>query len=275
MSNIILIHTALKEEAECIIQALSLKLQSNTSKFKVYSNENIYLTISGIGKINCATCLGAILNELSYKHSITALNIGIAGSSNLAIGTFCNIVKCIDVESLKVYYTDQTLALKGLPSTIETHSKPIICREELTGLNNLVDMELSAFFQSAKYFCSASELYSFKIVSDNLSADFNKDLIKEIFNANLNLLIENINIIKNNIEQADNILTSEETEKIIQVTKNLKFTKSQEFKILDLARYYKLKNNKLPHEFEDFLNVTITQKHQAKLIFDNIRGLFV
>ncbi len=162
-----LIHCALQAEAQYLINYYKLNQDNSVQKFKLFSNEETILIVSGMGKENTKNALHYIFENYEIKK---AINIGIAGccDSSIKIGTlFCTnrLLKNINFASI---------------TCVE---KPLDSDEDLETL--LVDMESSHF----KGVCSkfVKDIYIFKVVSDYLDTTIPKksfviDLIQKSFN---------------------------------------------------------------------------------------------
>lgn len=162
-----LIHTALQAEAQYLINYYKLKQNDSIQDFKLFSNDNIILIVSGVGKEKTKNALNYCFENFQINK---AINIGIAGccDSSIRIGTlFCTnrLLKNINFASITCV------------------DEPLSCDENLETL--LVDME-SAYFKEivSKYI---DDIYIFKVVSDYLDTTIPKksfviDLIQKSFN---------------------------------------------------------------------------------------------
>lgn len=162
-----LIHTALQAEAQYIINFFKLKQDNTIQKFKLFSNDEILLIVSGMGKDKTINALTYMFENYKIKK---AINIGIAGccDDSIKIGTlFCTnrLLKNINFAPI---------------TCVDT---PLESDENLETL--LVDME-SGYFKEivSKYI---EDIYIFKVVSDYLDTTIPKksfviDLIQKSFN---------------------------------------------------------------------------------------------
>lgn len=154
-----LIHTALLCEAQSLINFFKLEIDTtvkNLPKYsKLYSNNELILIVSGIGKENTIQALIFIFETFEIKK---AINLGIAGcgDSSIKIGTlFC---------------TNKLLPNINF-AAITTVDKPLECDSELETL--LVDMEAKYFIQVSKEY-KISNTYIFKVISDHLDLEIPK-----------------------------------------------------------------------------------------------------
>jgi hypothetical protein len=168
----ILIHTALQCEAQCIIE--KYKLKKTNSNPKIYSNEKLVVLIGGIGKENTLKNLNFIFNTYSISK---AINLGIVGCSdiNVPIGA---IFSCFN------HLTD--IAYKPL----KTVNQPQTTNNEE---NMLYDMEASYFLEIVQKHLQNKDIQILKIVSDHLKTTIlKKDQVKQLIHNNLQLLTQYI-----------------------------------------------------------------------------------
>ncbi len=155
----IYIVTALKSEAKPIIDFFNLT-KSDNKKFQIFSNADITLIISDIGKINSAiatTYLCASFDDI-------LINIGMCGSSDFEIGELFQIKKIIDKSSEKVIHLKSPTIFKT--QTITTCDTAQNTPERFK--NTLIDMESFGFYKSAKKFVKDENIYLIKVVSDKI-----------------------------------------------------------------------------------------------------------
>ncbi len=154
----ICIVTALFSEAEALIEYFKLK-KSENKIFSVYTNDNICLVVSGIGKINAAVATTYILKNHKFDK---IFNIGICGTNNKdnKIGFLYLIKTIIDKE------TDKKFILQKNGEVLYCVSKPISKLD--ISKKVLVDMESAGFYQAAVKFAQKDNINILKIVSDFL-----------------------------------------------------------------------------------------------------------
>ena len=146
--------TALKSEAQPIIDFLNLTKKEDKN-FPIFTNQDITLTVSGMGKINSAIAVTYI------KPTNKIINIGICGSSSHKIGNLYKIKKIIDKSSQKVIHLNkdgETLTCVDTPQNNPNEFK-----------NTLVDMESFGFYQASSKFVEKENILLYKIVSDKIS----------------------------------------------------------------------------------------------------------
>ena len=167
----ILIHTALLCEAQSFIE--HYKLKKINSNPKIYSNENLLIVISGIGKENTINSLTYIFNNYIISK---AFNIGIAGCNDLKVPIstlFCTNKIIKNIEYTKLISVDSP---KIAENTILEQSKEKI----------LYDMEGNYFFDYIASKLDLKDIYIFKIISDHLDEKIlPKDYIKLLIKKNI------------------------------------------------------------------------------------------
>lgn len=146
--------TALKSEAQPIIDFLNLTKKEDKN-FPIFTNQDITLIISGMGKINSAIAVTYLAPEEKI------LNIGICGSTSHKLGELFQIKKIIDKSSQKVVHLNQngeTITCVDTPQNNPNQFK-----------NTLVDMESFGFYQASRKFVKKENILLYKIVSDKIS----------------------------------------------------------------------------------------------------------
>ncbi|MBN2401259.1 MAG: hypothetical protein JXN64_02565 [Spirochaetes bacterium] len=170
MNNFIGLVFATKIEASPFIKGLGLK-EKEKKPFKLFSKDNMFLIISGIGKANAAMAASYLISK--YKTDCI-FNIGSAGSSTTQKnpGDIFHIYKVIEFDrpkflnnSLRIHKPD---ILKGFSmASLATQDKPVVSltdRQIISALADLVDMEGAAVVQACRLW--DVKCYVFKIVSD-------------------------------------------------------------------------------------------------------------
>jgi adenosylhomocysteine nucleosidase len=198
---------ALPCEAKSIIHHYKLKHHPRSYLYSTYVNKqhSISLTITGIGK-QCAT--GGVIHAfmfLSASKSDGWINIGIAGHSTLQPGTPILATKIIDDSSGRCWYPQIVFNNEILTETIMTVDKPSSNYQE----DNVIDMEASAFIESANKTGSIELSHSLKIISDNKNNSYkkiNKAYVDKLINSNLPVidkLVEEITLLTEILQKPD------------------------------------------------------------------------
>jgi nucleoside phosphorylase len=162
-----IIHTALPLEAKYLRKALGLKQIHSFRTIDIFSKENTLLVVSGVGKIPTSIALSYVGSQFP-EFSNFWINIGIAGSCHRdrELGSSFLISKASDLSTNHSYYPDLIHQSPWQTATLASADRPWI-GEPPQGYD-LVDMEGSAFFQTALYFVESHQVHSVKIISDYL-----------------------------------------------------------------------------------------------------------
>jgi len=170
-------------EAQPFVQGFGMSLVEK-KPFKIYTGENLYLIISGIGKSNAAMAAAYLV----CKYEIEAIyNLGAAGAvrTDMKLGDIFHIDKVLELDRPRL----MTKGIRELKPNIlkdftaavlATRDTPVIDasdRQETARHADLVDMEGAAVVQASRLF--GIKCYLFKIVSD--TPEHGKD-IDIIFN---------------------------------------------------------------------------------------------
>ncbi len=175
---------ALPAEARSLITHFKLKKHSD-QPFRRYANQDISLTVTGLGKLNAAAAVGwrlAQINNTAYA----LLNLGIAGHALADIGSPCIAHKVIDHSTAINWYPSLSLNTSLASKTLECHDKVV---SQYPTDDVMVDMESSGIWQSATHFLSLELIQSVKIISDNaqnpLSENINTALVVDLIAQNI------------------------------------------------------------------------------------------
>ena len=181
---------ALKAEAKEIINQYKLYSFDHEGPFPIYKNkdQDIWLTISGIGQVNsAAACMFLFLKSNVPPWSIW-VNIGIAGFEE-KIGGLFKIDKIISDSNKYNYYPSRVTKNKIPSATLLTVDKA----QTNYSKEYMVDMEGSAFFQTVSKITSHELIVIIKIVSDNSKnklENINSGKIENLFKNNFSSIKE-------------------------------------------------------------------------------------
>ena len=159
--------TALSSEARPLIDHLGL--QKIEAPFPIYHHDDVFLIVSGIGKLQAATSV-SFLQAKYLSEKTPWLNVGLVGHFDLDVGTGMLIHKIVDQGSNISFYPSFPFSLPVRTETLYTVDKP----EELFVEQGAFDMEASGFFAAAHRFTSSDMIHCYKIVSDNPLISFCK-----------------------------------------------------------------------------------------------------
>jgi hypothetical protein len=153
---------ALPAEATPIIDHFGLRRRTGGA-FPVYENENIALTVSGIGKAAAAAATAHLHAQTGNRTCTAWLNIGIAGHRRRAIGDGLLAHKITDQITGRSWYPPLTFELPCASDNLISVDEP----ETKYRKNGLYDMEAVGFYATACRFTIAELVHCYKIVSDN------------------------------------------------------------------------------------------------------------
>lgn len=164
------IFCALDCEAKPLVRFYHLKKQAKMRAFSIYKNNNIVLTITGVGKVAMAGAVSYTLALFLEEPFPVLINVGIAGHKTHTIGHLLLAMKIVDQESGKKFYP-QLLGINRIDCCeLKTISAPLTTY----GSDCLYDMEASAFYEIAVRFSTSELIHCYKIVSDNEQSSINK-----------------------------------------------------------------------------------------------------
>ena len=159
----IFIYTALPCEAQPLVAHFGLKKQPAIQPFAVYLNNDVCLTVTGLGKSAMAAGVAYTQALFATVEHPVMLNIGIAGHKDHPLGSLFLIDKIIDADSQKRYYPALTITPSCCTGSLQTAAKPQLAYDH----PHLCDMEASAFYETAVRFSACELIFCLKVISDN------------------------------------------------------------------------------------------------------------
>ncbi|MCX7098563.1 MAG: hypothetical protein NTV43_11745 [Methylococcales bacterium] len=159
----IFIYVALPCEAKPLVDHFRLKKNVNVQAFAIYSNQDICLTVTGLGKSAMAAGLAYTQALFRPLNQPILLNIGIAGHRDHGLGSLYLADKIIDGDNQKSYYPSLVITPPCPSCSLQTSSKPQLDYNHA----HLCDMEGSAFYETAVRFSSSELIFCLKVISDN------------------------------------------------------------------------------------------------------------
>jgi len=240
----IFIYTALTCEAKPLIDFFHLKKDTTIQCFAVYANNNICLTVTGIGKTAMAAGVAYTQALFSLVQNPVLLNIGIAGHKEHLIGCVFLIDKITDNDSGRHYYPPLVFTPPCPTNSLQTSSKP-----QLTYLpTQLCDMEASAFYETATRFTSGELIQCLKIVSDNESSpvhNIQANLVSLLISAQLST----IESILTKLTQLAELLSPPESNEFNQLLDKYHFTVNEQIQLKKLLSRWRLVKSQNGIEF--------------------------
>lgn len=236
-------------EARPLIDFFKLKKKIHIEEFQIFNNEEISLTVSGIGKIFSALAVAHTYFQFGKKKNQIWINFGLAGHKNLKIGKLVLVNKIIDSNSNFTFFPFFHKKFNFEKKNCTTYDRP-----DTNYNDSLSDMEASGFFGAASKHSTTEFIHSFKIISDNQNESINFRDEKKIYRIiskqmkNINSLVKEVNLLKKKyFSEIPHI--DQEISKIFEKV-NFTFSEKEQFK--KIFRLHLLENPKLESNLIDF-----------------------
>ena len=263
---------ALYIEAKPIIAYYNLKKDVDNHHFQVFTNEEIALIVTGVGKVNSAVGVSHVLSKYmtgknDHDHII---NLGVCGSANkqCEVGEIYIIHKVIDHENKRMYFPDILLNHSFKEADIETFSSVVKHNQEV--VTQLCDMEASGFYQAASKYLSPHQIHIIKVVSDYLEEEtIEKNQITHLLHKNIERVNEYTHIIYKAYPTAEE-LADEQTQIITHIAKALRLSQTQKYQLLKAYNQYILRVGKVPTFLQTYQKIRVNSKHEGKNYFKTI-----
>ncbi len=249
----IFIYAALPCEAKPLVEHFKLKKDTTVQPFAVYLNQDIFLTVTGLGK--SAMAAGVAYSQAlfaSVEHPVL-VNIGIAGHKHHAVGSLFLIDKITDFDSQKSYYPPLVLTPPCPTACIQTVSKP----QPTYNPQHLCDMEASAFYETAVRFSTGELIHCLKVISDNELSPADNIQPKQVA-ALIAAHVAAIETLLAELSRLATLITAPEPKLFKQLIQRYHFTASEQGQLKNLlSRWTALTDTQIP-EFNE------TQLHKGK-----------
>lgn len=158
----IFIVVAFEKEAKPLIDFFHLKRSKDSSFFPVFTNNEIILGLSGLGKVMGAACLSFLFTRFPTRH-VAVINFGTAGHPTAELGMLYQVGKVECFSTSQVFYPQFPFAPMTTLSDLVTVDTP----EKEFKKTVLYDMEFSGIVSVALKKTSLELIHAFKTVSDN------------------------------------------------------------------------------------------------------------
>ena len=155
--------TALKIEALPIIEFYQLKRIEGNLAFPIYTNGNLFLVVSGIGKVRSAAATSYLHVKSGNLENQPYLNIGIAGHHSTVTDTAVIANKITDQAAGNSWYPSQLIFDSLERSALVT----VDTVESQYKNDSAYDMEASGYHPIALRITSAELVQTLKVISDN------------------------------------------------------------------------------------------------------------
>lgn len=217
----ILFVCALFIEAKLLIDEFGLKKIENMKNFQFFGNGDIYLIVTGTRKVNTSVGLTLAIQKLN-KNIVHVVSFGLCGSQTDEIGNMFLVNKVTDYDSGRDFYPDNLVRVDLLQKALLTVGKPLVLKnEDKEGLHSvysiknsrfwtnqndanelLIDMEGSAFFETASFFVPVHRIFLLKMVSDNFNQKvLDKTIIQQLLKKQINQINDFVDLLRNCIDK--------------------------------------------------------------------------
>jgi nucleoside phosphorylase len=249
----IFIYAALPCEAKPLVEHFNLKKDTAVQPFAVYFNQELCLTVTGLGK-------SAVAAGVAYTQALFAatphpvlVNIGIAGHIDHAVGSLFLIDKITDVDSRKSYYPPLVFTPPCPTANIQTVSRPQLDYDR----HHLCDMEASAFYETAVRFSTGELIHCLKIISDNELSPAENIQPKQVSQL-IATHVATIETLLAELSRLARMITAPEPRLFEELIQRYHFTVSEQGQLKNrLSRWAALTHNQVPELDE-------TQFHKGK-----------
>lgn len=154
--------TALRAEAEPLVESLQLRPWPGPSGFSLFAGDGGRLVISGIGR--AAAAAGA-----AYLHAVTAgeravwLNVGVAAHRSLPIGEALVAHKIVELATGRCWFPRLVVEPELPTATVCTVDRAVDQPED----GRVYEMEASGFFATTMRWATAEDIGCVKVISDH------------------------------------------------------------------------------------------------------------
>lgn len=249
----IFIYAALPCEAKPLVEHFKLKKDTTVQPFAVYLNQDICLTVTGLGKSAMAAGVAYTLALFAGADHPVLVNIGIAGHIEHALGSLFLIDKITDADSRKSYYPPVAFSPPCPRASLVTVSRP----QPVYDQEHLCDMEASAFYETAVRFSTGELIHCLKIISDNESSPADKISPKQV-EALIAAHITAIETLIAELSRLAGLITAPKPAQFEQLIQRYHFTVSEQGQLKHLlSRWAALTQTELPELDE-------TRMHKGK-----------
>ena len=272
-----LIITSLMCEATPLIRAMGLKPARHgelEDRFQLFHSNNLYLGISGVGKLRSAVATSALITQLRSKHSsLVVVNIGIAGAPPLLAerGQLVVVNKVRDIATNLRLYPDILVKHPALELPLDTHDHPVTNPPENPAL---VDMEASGFLQAATTLVAPSEVAVLKVVSDYCDGvRIAPDEASALIEASSDAIISILDGLRSTLSEHPE-LSAEERSMMGDVVVHARLSVTQKIELGRRLRAKKAQGEPFVPLLQELLAKQISNKDERRVVFDELlRGL--
>jgi adenosylhomocysteine nucleosidase len=273
----ILIFTALPIEAKPLVRHFKMKKDLTRTNFDTFMSSNLTLVVSGLGKTKMAAAVGHSMAPKQQTPVVAAINIGIAGApkhDDFQLGRVFVANKIIDAGSRREFFPDLLKPIGISETTVTTHDRPVTSNASIANYHGLVEMEASGFFTAASAFLPPHQISIIKVVSDHVE-DYRltEDLLVEYIDRSIPSLEKVIEAMMSIPSTTNSVLKPSSVELLQNLGRHLRLTSSQCRLLEDWAIGYVHRGGSGLKKLEKFMNRDIKEKHEGKLVLEQVRQL--
>lgn len=267
----LLIHTALQQEAQPLVEHFKLKKDTTWAPFPWYRSDSVQLVVSGIGKVNAASCISALLATQDLTQT-ALVSIGFAGArEKIQIGELIYINRILDTGAQRSFYPDILIRHKLNEGCLATFDQAVESENILDTGIDLVDMEASATFQSACRFMTPDRIAILKIVSDHLQCGvLTKEFSRQLLEKNLNDILTFVDSFRSFCQDQPLSLAEADYAIVSEVSAALRLTSAQQKILSSRVAMFRVNGGESLAALQNYRDFTVTSKPEAKKIFGEV-----
>jgi adenosylhomocysteine nucleosidase len=226
---------ALPCEAKPLIDSYKLKKDTTIQTFSIFRNNDIVLTVTGIGKSAMAAGVAYTQALYSENPNPVLINIGIAGHKHHHIGSLFLADKITDDDTGRHYYPPLVFTPPCPAANLISFSKP----QQTYPESALCDMEASAFYETATRFSTGELIQCLKVVSDNASFPAQNIQPKQV-SALISEQLPTISVIVNELATLAEIIKPQESTEFNQLLSQYRFSANEQIQLKKLLSRWRL-----------------------------------
>jgi len=178
---------AFEIEARALIDRYKLQ-KGKSGPYKIFSNEDILVFISGMGQDNAVEAIQNMLLNFPNTHKDIFINLGIcAAQSSYEIGEILQIKKLKDEEASHLLKTPDS----GI-KTVSCFSSKVPLDRPVN--EDIAEMEAMSFYTNIREYYEAKNISFLKVVSDHFNPNKpDKQFIISLIQKNISKIDEHLN----------------------------------------------------------------------------------
>ena len=239
----IFFYTALPSEAKPIVDYFRLKKDTRFTPFAIYANDDVCLTVTGIGKNAMSAGVAYTQALFSSDSNQVFLNIGIAGHRSHTLGSLFLAHKITDFESQRIHYPPIIFKPPCPTDSLQTSVRPQLNYDH----PHLCDMEASAFYETAARFTSGEFIQCLKVISDNAEIPAENINAKQV-SALIAEHLPAFNLVIDEMKSLTNLVATSEPALLNDLKQSFRFTTSEQIQLKNQLSRWAVATNNQPIE---------------------------